>query len=80
MPNLTIDPFYIMCSGILFIVWLVRLEALVLRTKEAHENHKEFTSKNDAAMWAKIEAMQSSLTQISLSLGRIEGKLENSNQ
>lgn len=79
MPNFTIDATYILSGAIFVIIWLVRLEALVLRTKENHDNHKEHVNKNDTAMWSKIETLQASLTQISLSLGRIEGKLENTN-
>ena len=75
MTNINIDPVYLLSMGVFFIVWLVRLEALALKTKERQDDHKE----NNTVMWSKIEALQTSLTQMSLSLGRIEGKLENKN-
>lgn len=75
MPQIQIDPFYIITAFVGLVVWAVRLEALALSNKKEIGDNKE----NNVNMWNKIDTLQSSITQISLSLGRIEGKLENKN-
>lgn len=60
---------------VFIIVWAIRLEAKLLYVERDHNSHKDHVSKSDSVMWGKIEALSASLTSISLSLGRIEGRL-----
>lgn len=52
--------------GVMFgVIWLVRLEAKVL-----------YLEREKKMVWIKLDAIQVTLTEVLISLGKIQGKLE----
>ncbi len=60
----------------LFVMGYVRLEAKVFYLEKDHLNHIQLTARDREMLWAKIDDIRDTNTQIIQTLAKIEGRLE----
>ena len=84
MIQFEVNVYYVITGIIGFVAWLIRLEAKVLYLDKDFSNHKkeavkkdELHEQKDAKIWEKFDNVYNQLNEITKSLSRIEGKLEN---
>lgn len=61
---------------ILFVVWLVRLEAKALQNERDLKRHEKIVEANNLTVWNKIDASYSTNVEIFKSLTEIKTKLD----
>lgn len=66
----------VILSLVFVLVWLVRIEAKVMYLEKAHEDEVKNKQALDDQIWAKLDEVQKSLSKITESLARLEGRLD----
>lgn len=66
---------WVISGFIIALVWFIRLESKVLFLMDDHSNHKKEVKENDSKDSDKIDKLNQGLTEIKISLARIEGSL-----
>lgn len=66
----------VVLSLVFVLVWLVRLESKVLYLEKAHDDEVKNKQALDDQIWAKLDEVQKSLSKITESLARLEGRLD----
>lgn len=66
----------VILSLVFVLVWLVRIEAKVMYLEKAHEDEVKNKQALDDQIWAKLDEVQKSLSRITESLARLEGRLD----
>jgi hypothetical protein len=66
----------IVLSLVFVLVWLVRIESKVLYLEKAHDDEVKNKQALDDQIWEKLDEVQKSLSKITESLARLEGRLD----
>lgn len=66
----------VILSLVFVLVWLVRIEAKVMYLEKAHDDEVKNKQALDDQIWAKLDEVQKSLSKITESLARLEGRLD----
>lgn len=80
LVQLISDLWPIFTGFIISIIWFIRLEAKVLFLKENHKDHVDAVTRKDAALWAKVDSLQTSITNVLQGVARLEGKMDSHRQ
>lgn len=80
LVQLISDLWPIFVGFVIAIIWFIRLEAKVLFLRESHKDHVEAVVRKDAALWAKVDSLQASITNVLQGVARLEGKMDSHRQ
>lgn len=76
-PKFVTDIWPILLSILFVVIWCIRLESKVLYLEKDHEKTRAENIEKDKLIWAKQDALQTTLNQILQAIGELKGKLNN---
>lgn len=69
----------VIVGGVIFIVWLIRLESKVLYMEKDNDRYREESSTREEKLWMKIDMLVTKMETVVTSLAKLEGFLSSHN-